>query len=803
METIMRDKITFFRISSKICLFVLIFSLLWVFPLAATVSAAPPEVVPADRHDESPPMSVVPFLPPQAAFRAIPLRPVPHPAAPAATDPVLQGSAGSPVATNTPTDILGVGSGFSGPDGYFSVSSIPPDTNGAVGATQYVQWVNTSFAVFDKDTGDVQWGPVPGNQLWSGFGGPCETNNSGDPIAQYDKAANRWIMLQPVFKNPYALCVAVSTTDDATGQYYRYQFSVPGRYFPDYPKLGVWPDGYYVTYNQFKGGLFLGAEACAMDRSAMLSGGAATMQCYNAGSSYGSLLPADLDGSTPPPTGSPEYLLNFGTNSLHLWKFHVDFATPGSSTFTGPTSIGGVAPFNMACGGGTCIPQAGTNQKLDSLGDRLMYRLAYRNFGDHAAMVVNHSVDTGNGYTGIRWYELRRANTSGASFSVYQQGTYAPDSKYRWMGSIAMDQSGDIALGYSVSGNNISPQIRFTGRPSDTTLPLGDMEGETTIVNYGGSQTNYTRWGDYSSMTVDPTDDCTFWYTNEYQPVTGYYWSTRIAHFTFDNCSGTVVPPSTYSISGTVTASTGGGLGGVTMTLTGTSSTTTTTAGDGTYSFSSFPDSSTYTVTPSLSGYTFQPSSSSGSISGSNVTLDFTGTANTTTTYSISGTVTSSTGGALAGVTITLTGSSSGTTTTDGSGNYSFSGLADGGSYTVTPSMTGYSFAPSSQSINISGSDVTGIDFTGTAVPPTYSISGTVTSGNKGIGGVTMTLTSGSTVIASTNTNGGSGAYSFTGVASGSYTVTPSKNRYTFNPSSQAVSITSSDATNVNFTGSR
>jgi hypothetical protein len=330
----------------------------------------------------------------------------------------------------------GIGQGAYG----FSVTSAPPDTNGAVGATQFLQWVNTSFAVFDKSAGALVYGPAAGNTFWTGFGGACETSNSGDPIAQYDKAAGRWVVTQPVFTAPYLVCVAISTTSDATGTYNRYVFSMPS--FPDYPKLGVWSDAYYMSFNVFGRHSFLGANACALDRAHMLSGAAATMQCFQQSSSVDSLLPSDLDGTTPPPAGSPAFFLNYGSNSLNLWKFHVDFTTPANSTFTGPVTLA-VAPFSPVCGGATCIPQLGTSNQLDSLADRLMYRLAYRNFGDHDSLVVNHSVTAGSG-GGIRWYEIQNPNTNPV---VFQQGTFAPDTGYRWMGSIAMDKAGDIAVG--------------------------------------------------------------------------------------------------------------------------------------------------------------------------------------------------------------------------------------------------------------------------------------------------------------------------------------------------------------------
>ncbi|GAB3029832.1 T9SS type A sorting domain-containing protein [Oleiagrimonas citrea] len=434
----------------------------------------------------------------------------------------------------------GIGEGFSGPQGAFTIQYAPPDTVGAVGATQYVQVVNDALAVFDKSTKAVVYGPVPTNTLWQGFGGGCENNNDGDPVVVYDQIAGRWVVSQfSVSTTPYLQCVAVSATSDATGAWYRYSFSY-GSVFPDYPKMGVWPDAYYETFNMF-GNTFQGAKLCAYDRSAMLNGQPATQQCFQLSSSYGGVLPSDLDGSTLPPSGSPNYMMNFTSNALNLWRFHVDWSNPGNTTLTGPINIP-VAGFSAGCsGGGTCIPQSGTRNKLDSLADRLMFRLAYRNFGDHESLVLNHTVLAGSGkgnptknnYTGIRWYEIR--NPAGTPV-VYQQSTYAPDSTYRWMGSIAMDKLGDMALGYSASSSSIHPAIRYTGR--EVGDPLDTMQAEQTILAGTGSQTgNLSRWGDYSAMTVDPVDDCTFWYTTEYLVNDGSFnWHTRIASFKFPTC---------------------------------------------------------------------------------------------------------------------------------------------------------------------------------------------------------------------------------------------------------------------------
>jgi hypothetical protein len=534
-----------------------------------------PVVVKAAKRAFSPPLSQMAPLPPGSnGLDSVPDEDRMQLRRPSATgaveDAALQGSPTvapaslTPLSTNSGLNILGVGIGIV--PGYTNQANVP-DTNGAVGPTQFVQFVNDSFAVFNKADGSVAYGPANGNTLWNLLGAPCSSTTHLDEIAQFDKLANRWVMMMPVgTASPPVLCIAVSKTSDAvTGGWNLYAFQVPltsscnCRYGPDYPKLAVWPDAYYLSYNQDGSGTFEGAAACALDRNSMLAGSAATMQCFtNIATSYGALLPADLDGIVPPPTGSSEYFLSFDGNdqSLDLWQFQVDWTT-SNPTFSGPTKIP-VTAFTEPCGEtvveityttGDCIPQLGTSQGLDSYGDRLMYRLAYRNLGSHQSLLANHTVLTGASGTptGIRWYELQ---DTGLGFSVYQQGTYAPDSSYRWMGSIAMDQSGDIALGYSVSDSTMSPTIRYTGRlPSDS---LGTMESETDVltaagVTHGSATVTFFHWADYSSMAIDPTDDCTFWYTTEYVPTTGGNWATRIASFSFPTCSG---PTLTVSLTG-------------------------------------------------------------------------------------------------------------------------------------------------------------------------------------------------------------------------------------------------------------
>ncbi|GAB3435634.1 hypothetical protein NX773_22475 [Massilia solisilvae] len=438
-------------------------------------------------------------------------------------------------------------------------TSAPPDPNGAVGDSQYVQWVNTRLAIYNKANGALLLGPIPGNALFAGMTGSpgadaCRTSNWGDPIVQYDKQARRWILTQFAWDpaktdtGPYYQCIAVSTSADATGSYYRYAWEIhndAGKIvFPDYPKVGVWPDAIYFTWVLFESataGGYLGPRACGVDRAALLSGGSASARCYDFGTAYGPILPSDLDGTAAPPAGSPNYMLTLdfladGTGDhLFMWRF--SFA---NATVNGPVTVP-VAPFTIACPstyGGPCVRQPAPGEALDALGDRLMHRLAYRNFGNREVLVANHSVQQPgaptDGPVGVRWYEIR--NPASDSVAVYQQGTWAPDGLDRWMGSIAMDKMGNIALGYSASGTKTPPGVRYTGRLRSE--PTGRLEPEAVLVSGGGSQVDtYNRWGDYSAMTIDPSGDCNFWYTQEYIRATGSFnWSTRIGEFRFKNC---------------------------------------------------------------------------------------------------------------------------------------------------------------------------------------------------------------------------------------------------------------------------
>ena len=425
----------------------------------------------------------------------------------------------------------------------------PPDTTGDVGPNHYVQWVNLRYAIYtltrDASNNITAFSLVPGfpkngNTIWSGFGGRCQSDNDGDPIVQYDQLANRWILTQfAVSATPFTQCVAVSTSPDPTGTYFRYSFSY-SRNFNDYPKMGVWPDAYYITYNMFRNGAsFVGNQVCALERDKMLLGLSARQLCASTGNSHHSLEPSDLEGTALPPAGTPNLLLSITSTAVNFWRFTVNW-TAGTGTLSGPTAIAGVAAFSRACGGGVCIPQPGTSQQLDSLGDRLMYRLSYRNLGTRESLVINHSVTSGSG-VGVRWYELQNATgqtMASATPVIRQQGTFAPTNDFRWMGSAAIDKTGGIAVGYNISNSSsIVPSIRYAYRgPAD---PLGTLGNETTILVGSGVQTaTLSRWGDYSTISVDPVDGCTMVFTSQFQPANGNFnWNTYIYTFKLSTCN--------------------------------------------------------------------------------------------------------------------------------------------------------------------------------------------------------------------------------------------------------------------------
>ena len=418
----------------------------------------------------------------------------------------------------------------------------PPDTNGSVGMTQYVEIVNEGYQVFDKVTGGSILGPNSLDSVWSGFGGACELHGFGDPTVVYDKAAQRWVITEFASANGFTPitteCIAVSTSDDATSTYNRYAFLLSTQ-FIDYPKLSVWPDAYYLSINLFNasGTAYLGPQPFAFNRTAMLAGTPATFISFPAlGSNVDPMLPADLDSRKKPARNAPNPYVGFPGTTGHYTVYHfsvgVPFGTnPTFTTFATPAAAGftELCPLTRAC-----VPQLGGtgSNAVDGLADRLMYRLAYRIFKDgHESLVGNHTVLSG-GVAGIRWFELR--GVTAGPVTVFQESTYQPDTTWRWMGSIAMDRRGNMMLGFSASSSTIHPQVRYAGRL--VTDPLNTLaQGEAHIFDGAGSQTDtVNRWGDYSSMAIDPADDSTFWYAQEYYDTTSSFnWRTRIGKLHF------------------------------------------------------------------------------------------------------------------------------------------------------------------------------------------------------------------------------------------------------------------------------
>jgi N-acetylneuraminic acid mutarotase len=587
----------------------------------------------------------------------------------------------------------------------------PPDTNGYVGDNQYVQIVNTGLQVFNKTTGASELGPISIESIWSGFGGVCENQGGGDPVVMYDQISNRWVISELGDQSqPTDECVAVSTSDDATGSYNRYDFnlaSIFGNNFYDYPKLSVWPDAYYMSFNIFNasGTAFLGPQPFAMDRTAMLAGQPASIISTGTLSpTDDQLMPASFDGSILPPSGAPNPFTEIGTNpTWHLWRFHVDFTNPSSSTFTDAGTLD-PGPFNVVCGGsaGACVPQAGVPDQLDTLGDRSMYRNAYRRFPDgHEALVGNMTVDS-NGVAGIKWYQINNA-TSGTPGFV-QDSTYQPDDTYRWMGSAAMDASGDIAVGFSASSSSINPQIRYAGRlATDPPNTLG--QGEATLFAGTGSQTDTnSRWGDYSGLTVDPTDGCTFWYTNEYYTTnSSFNWHTRIGSFKFPNC--TQGPSGT--LSGTVTDSSNNQpVAGATVDASsgGQSFGSTTTDASGHYSLD-LPVG-TYDVTVSAFGYATSDNPDVNITDGNTTTLNV--ALQPAPQVTLSGTVTDGSGhGWPLYARIDVAGDPASPFFTDPvTGHYSFQ-VPGNASYDVTYTSKIPGYQPKTDTIAVGGSNVT------------------------------------------------------------------------------------------------
>jgi hypothetical protein len=534
-------------------------------------------VIPALGYGVSAPLREQPLVLPQPAEER---EPHVHPTIPLkhwdAPDPVIQSSFLQPLIT-TPTIPAPIHQ-WRGIFNPCSACGLPPDTNGAAGKTQYVEVTSfDALQVFDKLSGTSRLGPISMRSLWSNLGGVCKNRSSGDPVVVYDRLADRWIISQ--FATPIGVihpqdeCIAVSKTGDAIGAWYLYHFHLTNL-FVDYMKFGVWPDGYYMSGNMFTNtdpADWRGPQPFVFNRAKMIVGDPdATAQTEEiiGGQNGETFLPSDLDGILPPEQGDPNHFVEFpqpnvtpapetqsetldvrGQSTLssptppphtsRIWAYHVDWNQPANSSFTLEATVP-VAGFTLLCKDTRrCVPQPDTvvRQWLDGMGDRLMFRNAYRRFPDHHESMLNNFSVSANSVAGIRWFELRRAVPG--NWTLRQERTYQPDSTWRWMGSIASDNRGNIALGFSASSATIHPQIRYAGRLA--TDPLGMLTGEQHLFDGTGSQTSDSpdnRWGDFSDMTVDPVDDCTFYYTNEYYQMTGdEIWQTRIGYFKFAQCT--------------------------------------------------------------------------------------------------------------------------------------------------------------------------------------------------------------------------------------------------------------------------
>jgi hypothetical protein len=407
----------------------------------------------------------------------------------------------------------------------------PPDTIGAVGNDHYLQMVNaTRMAIYDKTTGTLVSGPSEFRLLWPS--GNCRNSTRGDPVVVYDTLADRWVLAQ--FSTVNAVCVAVSQTDNPTGAYNLYEFATPE--FPDYFKIGVWPNAYYMGSNENA------YAAYALDRANMLAGTPATTIRFTGQTNF--LLPATVVGDTAPAAGAPGVFYTFKDNSFHggndrleFFHFAPNFTTPASSTFTLASTLNVAAYTYTVCGffNLNCAPQGGTTQRVDVVSEWPMWQLQYRNMGgSDERFVANFAVDVGSDRSGIRWYQINR---SGGTYSIAQEGTFAPaDTLHRFMGSIGIDQGGNIALGYNASSGTESPSLRYATRAASD--PAGTLQAEVTLQAGGGSQTGSNRWGDYSALTIDPEDNCTFWFTGEYYASSsGSGWTTRIGNFVMPECA--------------------------------------------------------------------------------------------------------------------------------------------------------------------------------------------------------------------------------------------------------------------------
>lgn len=498
----------------------------------------------------------------------VPMTPPVAPEIGAAGAAVEQTTQGKRAAVAPSASFDGLGEGFAGRE--FPGASSAADTNGgrggggrggidislAVGPDHIFEILGGNLAVFSKkgkkynETGKLLYGAVPNNTVFAGFGVRCGVSNNSDAVVRYDQLADRWLIVVPVFQRPpdnpqgpYAMCYAVSATPDPLGAYYRYEFQRP--LFPDYPRPAVWPDGYYnptSTSDNLLPEVITQKHDCIADRTKMLQGLPAAEQCVVIDGGV-FMLNADVDGKRLPPPGSPNIMMSTGGTQLmkifeddgiYFYKVHVDWTDPSKTSVSAPQKIA-VAPYHYLCDGqlSNCVSQPGTERRLDSQGDKLIQRLAYRNFGDHESILAEHSVATAAHGGGVRWYEFRLNKQRDPV--LYQQATYAPGGFYRWLGSMAMDRKGDIGLGYSFGGDPNFTGQRFAARLAKD--PKGQLTFHESVLAEGrASQTGSLRWEDYTNITVDPADDCTFWFVGNYLKSGAASSTTRIGSFLLPGC---------------------------------------------------------------------------------------------------------------------------------------------------------------------------------------------------------------------------------------------------------------------------
>lgn len=591
---------------------------------------------------------------------------------------------------------------------------IPPDTTGEVGPNHFVQAVNTTWGVYNKSTGARILGPQKVSALFAGTGTVCETRNDGDPIVLYDQLADRWMISQFALPNmsttgggPFYQCIAISTSGDPTGTWYRYAFLFSDSLMNDYPHFGMWPDGYYATFNTFNSSqsyAFTGMAVGVYERDKMLAGDPTARQVLFLLNNQpypinyiGGGLPADLDGTTMPPAGAPNIIAApeaaewglYPSDRIHFFKAHVDWTNTANSTLTGPVDVNTAGWAGVCDNTRACVPQLGSSANVDAIADRFMHRLAYRNFGSYQSLVANHTVNDGAGRAAVRWYEIRDPHAS--TPTLYQQSTYAPgDGIYRWMGSAAQDARGNLAIGFSGSSASQYPDIRYAGRLKEDALnTLG--QGEAVLIAGGGSQTStYNRWGDYSQLSIDPSDDCTFWYTTElYRSTSTNAWSTGIGSFRFPSCS----TPLNSAVRGAVTdLGAGVPVSGALVIATSGPNLTLSAVADASGTYTIALAAGVYTVTASAYGYLQRVVPGIVVTDGVTVTTDIALTA--APTYVISGFVTDAGSGNPLAAVITATGSpfaaQIGANTDPATGFYSLTAPGGGQSWTVAAVSAGH-----------------------------------------------------------------------------------------------------------------